>query len=146
MSRPFIDTNILVRFIAGDHPQLQTATAALLETIERGELEVQCPSTVIADAVYVLSSKANHDLERQEVSDTLSAIVRLPKLVIEDRAQVLGALVIFAQTSLDFGDAMILAGMHLQGKTILYSYDHDFDRFRDIQRLEPSPEGLAQAA
>ncbi len=99
MSCPFIDTNILVRFIAGDHPELQAATATLLETIERGELEVQCPSTVIADAFFVLASKANYRLDRREISDTLTTIVRLPHLHIEDRAQVLSALSLFAQTS-----------------------------------------------
>jgi predicted nucleic acid-binding protein len=55
VSVPFIDTDVIIRFLTGDDPDKQPANQAPFERIERGELVASIPHTVIADAVYVLS-------------------------------------------------------------------------------------------
>ena len=56
MTQPFIDTDVIIRFLTGDDPEKQAAATRLFEQIEQGFLTVQAPDTVIADAVYVLAS------------------------------------------------------------------------------------------
>ncbi len=51
--------------------------------------------------------------------------------------QVLAALALYARTTLDFGDALLVATMHAQGSRVLYSYDMDFDRVAGLARQAP---------
>ena len=133
----FIDTDMLIRFITGDDPVKQAAVARLIGEVERGEQTLYAPDTVIADTVFVLASPRLYRLPRQRVRDDLAYLVALPGFRVRQRGAVLRALDVYAASSLDFGDAMIVAAMERQGATELYSYDHDFDRFPAIQRLEP---------
>jgi predicted nucleic acid-binding protein len=63
--------------------------------------------------------------------------VRLPHFKVQHRRTVLRALALYAQYPIDFGDAMIVANMVENRATLLYSYDHDFDRVPGITRQEP---------
>jgi predicted nucleic acid-binding protein len=56
---------------------------------------------------------------------------------LQDRRVVLKALDLYAATALDFGDAYIVASMQRLGSRKVYSFDRDFDRIKEIQRLEP---------
>jgi predicted nucleic acid-binding protein len=137
MTQPFIDTDVIIRFLTGDDPEKQAAASALFEQVEQGLLAVQAPDTLIADAVYVLSSPRLYHLARGEILEMLAALVRLPQFHIQNRWSVLQALDIYASSRLDFGDALIIASMQQQGSQVLYSYDADFDRIEGITRREP---------
>jgi len=137
MTQPFIDTDVIIRFLTGDDSEKQAAATALFEQVEQGLLTIQAPDTVIADAVYVLSSPRLYHLTRSAIQELLAALVRLPQFHVQNRWSVLQALDFYASTKLDFGDALIIASMQQQGSQVLYSYDADFDRFEGITRREP---------
>ena len=137
MTQPFIDTDVIIRFLTGDDPEKQAAATALFEQVEQGLLTIQAPDTVIADAVYVLSSPRLYHIVRSDIQEMLAVLVRLPQFHVQNRLSVLQALDIYASTKLDFGDALIIASMQQQGSQVLYSYDTDFDRITGITRREP---------
>ncbi len=137
MGVPFIDTDVIIRLLTGDDLRKQAAAAALFEQIEQGTLTAAAPDTVIADAVYVLSSRELYKKKRVEIRDMLTPIVRLPHFHIQNRSCVLEALDIYTSTNLDFGDTLIIATMLQQDSQILYSYDRDFDRIKTVTRQEP---------
>lgn len=137
MTTPFIDTDVIIRFLTGDDPKKQAAATALFEQVEQGMLTVAAPDTVIADAVYVLSSPRLYHLARSEVRELLTALIQLPHFQVQNRLAVLRALELYGSSKLDFGDVLIIACMELQHSEILYSYDADFDRFDNINRQEP---------
>lgn len=56
MADAYVDTDVLIRLLTGDDLAKQAAAAALFERVERGELTLAAPDTVIGDAVYVLRS------------------------------------------------------------------------------------------
>src|SRR5690348_8452785 len=99
---PFVDTDVIIRLLTGDDPKRQAASRTLFERVERGELTVAAPDTVIADAVYVLSSKRLYHLPRAHVSGLLMPLVRLPQFRVKNRRDVLCALDLYANTNLDF--------------------------------------------
>lgn len=134
---PFIDTDVIIRFLTGDDLEKQAAAAKLFEQVEQGLLTITAPDTVIADAVYVLSSKRLYHIPRDEVRELLSTLVRQPHFKIQNQLSVLRALDIYAVTNLDFGDTLIIASMEHQNSEVLYSYDTDFDRIKGITRQEP---------
>ncbi|MBI2908050.1 MAG: PIN domain-containing protein [Chloroflexi bacterium] len=137
MSDPFVDTDVLIRLLTGDDLKKQAEAAALFEAVEAGRLTLAAPDTVIADAVYVLSSRRLYDKPRSDVAAMLSRLVSLPGFKVENRASVVRALDLYGATSLDFGDALIVASMEQRGSTILYSYDADFDRIPTVNRRLP---------
>ena len=137
MTQPFIDTDVIIRFLTGDDLKKQAAATALFEKMEKGLLTAIAPDTVIADAVFVLSSPRLYHIARSEVQGLLTALVRLPHFRVQNRACVLRALELYASTKLDFGDTLIIASMEEQNSHILYSYDNDFDHIQGITRREP---------
>jgi len=137
MSEPFVDTDVLIRLLTGDDPQKQAEARVLFKKVEAGELTLHAPETVIADAVFVLSSRQLYHLPRKQIRDLLTPILRLPDFKIRRRRTVMRALDIYATTNLDFGDAFIVASMQAAGSNLLYSYDRDFERIQGITRRSP---------
>lgn len=137
MADAFVDTDVIIRLLTGDDPRKQAEAAALFEAVEAGQLSIAAPDTVIADAVYVLSSPRLYHLPRPEIQALLAALLRLPNFRIENRRAVVEALEIYASTNLDFGDAMIVASMRQARSATVYSYDADFERLDGIDRRVP---------
>jgi predicted nucleic acid-binding protein len=139
MAYAFLDTDVIIRLLTGDDPVKQQKAAELFEQVEQGGLAVAAPDTVIADAVYVLSSPRLYKLSRHEVASLLIPLVRLPGFHVKNGRTVLAALALYGygQTKLDFGDAFIVASLQPSGSQSLYSFDADFDRIPGISRQEP---------
>ncbi len=139
MPHPFIDTDIIIRFLTGDDLIKQAKAAALFEQIEQESLTVVAPDTVIADAVYVLSSARLYKLPRHEIATLLTPLVRLYHFHVDNKRTVLAALDLygFGRTKIDFSDAFLVAAMQQSGSQALYSFDADFDKVPDIERREP---------
>lgn len=136
MSYPLVDTDLIIRLLTGDDPEKQEQARRLFKRVEGGQLTVTAPDTVIADAVFVLASKVLYNKPRPEIRALLRPIVRLRNFRIEDKAAVLRALDIYATSSLDFGDAMVIATGEQIGSKVVYSYDRDFAKF-GMERREP---------
>jgi len=137
MAAPFVDADVIVRLLTGDDLTKQKKAAELFERVERGELVLRTPVTTIADVVYVLSSPRLYKVDRSAVAEMLQTLIRLPGFEVDGRAEVMAALDIFAGTRLDFGDALIAAGMLLAEEKTLYSYVRDFDKLHVLTRIEP---------
>ena len=139
MAYPFIDTDVIIRFLTGDDPVKQQRAARLFEQVEQGNATLVAPDTVIADAVYVLSSPRLYNLPRREVAALLIPLVRLSGFRVQNRRAVLAALNLYGYgaTKLDFGDALIVASMSQSGSQTVYSFDTGFDKIPGINRQEP---------
>lgn len=137
MTRSFVDTDILIRYLTGDDAKKQAAAAALFDQVSSGELLLMAPDTVISDAVFVLSSPKLYNLPRTQVRDLLTALLRNPNFKVQNRSLLLHALFLYADCNLDFGDVILIVSMRRAKCTILYSFDHDFDQFDQIERRVP---------
>jgi predicted nucleic acid-binding protein len=133
----WLNPTIIIRFLTGDDHQKQEAAATLFQQVEEGSLTIAAPDTVIADAVYVLSSKRMYHLDRAKVCALLTPLVKLPGFHVQNQGAVLRALEVYAATTLDFGDALIIDTMEQAKSNTLYSYDTDFDDISNVRRAEP---------
>jgi predicted nucleic acid-binding protein len=138
LTDPFIDTDVIIRYLTGDDAVKQRDAATLFERVEAGELILRAPDTVVADAVYVLSSRRLYGIDHGEVQALLTPLVRSPGFRVQNKRALERALQLFGSTNLGFGDAMIIATMELEGARELYSYDTDFDRVSLISRRAPA--------
>ena len=134
---PFIDANVFIRYLTRDDPQKADACFALFQRAKRDEIALVTTESVIAEVVYVLSSKELYALPRGKIRDLLYPLLSLPGLKLAGRKTYLRALDIYAGYSVDFEDALIVAQMERQRETDLYSYDRNFDQVPGITRLEP---------
>ncbi len=92
---------------------------------------------MIAEVVYVLSSKEVYHLGRDEVRARLYPLLSIPGLKLPRRQVYLHALDVYAQYPIDFEDALTVAQMSHAKIQALYSYDRSFDRVPELDRLEP---------
>lgn len=135
----FIDTNIFIRYMTRDDPQKAEACRHLLERAKRNEVELFTSETVIAEIVFVLSSKRLYNLPPKQIQERLQPILALPMLKMQNKRTVQRALAIYAQNQIDFEDALSIAEMEHRKILQIYSYDTDFDTIlgSEIHRIEP---------
>lgn len=136
-SGPFVDTDVILRLITHDDFKKQEAAAELFEKVEKEDLVLSAPGTVIADAVFVLSSPRLYNFPRTEIRDVLMALLHLANFKVDNKQAVIAALDFYANSKIDFGDALLIALTSRTKKKEIYSYDRDFDKFEGIKRKEP---------
>ena len=117
-----VDTNIIIRFLVGDHEEhLQKATD-IFRAVESGEMEVIILDVVLMEAFFVLTRF--YQLPVSEVVDDLKALLTLKGVVNTDKFVLFETLSLVDSRKTDFVDALILAKSKLQGYGTL-SFDKD---------------------
>ncbi len=133
----FIDANIFIRHLTRDDPEKAQACFDLFLRAERNEIKLTTSEAVIAEVVYVLSSKQLYNLPREQIRGLLRPLLSLPGLKLAPRRMYLRALDLYATYPIDFEEALLVAQMERQKVTEVYSYDRDLDQVDGITRLEP---------
>lgn len=95
-----IDTNIVVRYLTGDHPAQAVRARAI---VDGGPVFV--PVTVILETEWVLRSA--YGFRPAEVAHALGAFGGLPTVTVED-ADAVAACLDLAAAGMDFADALHL--------------------------------------
>jgi predicted nucleic acid-binding protein len=103
-----IDTNLIVRYLTGDHPKQSPRARKLID----GQ-PVFAPITVILEVEWVLRSAYGY--RAAAVARALRAFAGLPTVTIEDGPAVATALDV-AEKGMDFADALHLSkSAHREG-------------------------------
>jgi len=99
---------------------------------------VTTSETVVAEVVYVLSSRSLYNLGHEDIAARLRPLLALIGLKLSYKRSCLQALGIYAgNPHLDFEDALSVAHMERQNIEEIISYDTDFDRIPSVRRVEP---------
>lgn len=135
----FLDSNIFIRHLTNDHPQPSPACFALIQAIEQGKIRAWTSDLVIAEVVFVLSSRALYNLGREQVRDLLLPLITLPGITFPNSNKRMHRRVFDLYTTLpiDYPDAYNAALMESRQQREVYSYDAHFDRITGVKRLEP---------
>jgi predicted nucleic-acid-binding protein len=108
-----IDTNVLVRFLAGDHPE-QAARARAV--VEGGEVYVA--TTALLETEWVLRS--GYDFAAARICAAFEAFAGLPGVTVED-PDLLALAIALVRDGLDFADALHLG--RAQGCEAFVTFD-----------------------
>ena len=134
----FADANIFLRALTADDPAKFEACTDLLRRVDRGDEEITTCEAILTEVVYVLSSRATYGLSHDEIRARLAPLIRMRGLRLSGKQLYLQALDLFAaHPALDFEDALCVAHMQQAGINEILSYDTDFDRIAEVQRVEP---------
>lgn len=128
-----IDTNVLVRYIAQDHPRQSAAAARLFQS-----LSVASPAfvslVVLAETVWVLKSRYAAGTER--VGLVVETLLRTDAIKVERADVVWQALRRFRQAKGDFPDAVVADLARAAGCNRVYSFDRGAVKHSDMTLLE----------
>lgn len=113
-----IDTNLIVRFLTGDHPEQSLKARRLIDSEE-----VFVCTTVLLETEWVLRSV--YGLTAGETATALGAFAGLPSVTLEDAALTAKALD-WTVRGMDFADALHLA--KAEGCDAMVTFDRRFAR------------------
>ncbi|MCH9741351.1 MAG: PIN domain-containing protein [Epsilonproteobacteria bacterium] len=119
-----IDTNIIIRFLVGDHEEHLAIATEIFTQVENGAIEVEILEAVVMEALFVLIKF--YKLPKSEVIADLKRLIVL-RGVVGDKVLLIETLNIFEDENVDFVDALICAKSRLQGYGKL-SFDKDVNK------------------
>jgi len=127
----FVDTNILVRHLTGDPPEMAARATAYL----RSTGDLLLTDVIAAETVYVLESF--YEAPRGQVAEALRSLVAYQPVVCVDPALLLRAAEVYEVNRIDFAEAYLVACAESTGVGVVASFDQSIDRVSSIERVEP---------
>lgn len=127
----FVDTNVLVRHLTGDPPDLAQRATAFLGS----ERELLLTDLVAAETAYVLESF--YKAPRADVAQSLRSLVAFESIVCVDPAMLLRAIEVYETDRIDFAEAYLVACAETTGVGRIASFDQSIDRVDTVERVEP---------
>ena len=136
----FLDTNIFLRYILGDDPAKTAACRELFARLVQGKEEAGTSETVVAEIMYVLTSRRTYGLSAKEACGRIRPLLEIDGLRVQDKRACLFALDLFQEYPfLGFEDALFIAHIGIDGFDGIYSYDRGLVRIPGVTRAEPPP-------
>ena len=130
----FVDTNILIRHLTGDPPQMAARATAYLGA----EDDLYLTDLVVAETIYVLESF--YEVPRPRVADAIRSLLALVSMIVVDRGLLLRAVELYETARLDFAEAYLVACAESTGIFRVASFDKTIDRVGTVIRVEPTAE------
>lgn len=127
----FVDTNILVRHLTGDPPEMASRATRYLATAN----ELLLTDLILAEVAYVLDTFCG--TPRAQVATTLRAVLAFPAIRVIDADLLQRAVEVYEVHRLDFADAYLVASAERTGIGVVASFDRTIDRVATIRREEP---------
>ena len=127
----FVDTNVVVRHLTGEPPDLADRATRYLAT----ERDLLLTDLVVAETVYVLESF--YEAPRSQVAEAVRSLIAFDSIVCVDPALLLRAIEIFEVDRLDFAQSYLVACAESTGVGRVASFDQAIDRVDTVERVEP---------
>lgn len=127
----FVDTNVLIRHLTGDPPDLAARATAHLAAAD----ELLLPDLIVAETVYVLESF--YEVAADEVARLVRSVIAYPPIRTLDPALLLRSLEVYETHRIDFAEAYLVASAEATGIPDIISFDRSIDRVTTAKRIEP---------
>ena len=130
-----IDANVILRFLLDEPPEQADRCQVLFARLQAGEEKVYLPEVALSDVVWTLQSF--YRWPRERIAHFAHDVISLRGIKMTRKSLVRDALHLYVEHRIDFSDALIAAEMLHGGYAEVYSYDRDFDRVAEVERVEP---------
>jgi len=128
----FVDTNILVRHLTGDPPEMAARATAYLSSAS----ELLLTDLVVAETIYVLESF--YKAPREQIAKAMRSLIAFGSIITVDPALLLRALEVYEIDRLDLAEAYLVASAETTGVNNVASFDRSIDRIKTIKRVDPA--------
>lgn len=133
MTVAWCDTNVILRYLTGEPPDLASRARATMAEVEAGRLRLRVPTEVVSELVYVLSGKT-YGYTSRELTDRLTALLTSSGIEPEEPDLCVEALARMAELNVPFVDALVAARALAAAEPVATFDDRDFTRL-GVQRL-----------
>jgi predicted nucleic-acid-binding protein len=127
-----IDTNVVLRYLLGDHPEFSPKAEAFMVDVSEGKKNAEILDVVIVECVYVMEKY--YEIPKREIVEKLNAILNFSGIVNPDKSEILEALLKYENSNIDIVDCILAARSSLE--KIVLSFN------RDIVKLKAFIESL----
>ena len=123
-----VDTNVLVRLVARDDTEQVSAAE---DFVNKG---AWVSHLVLAETLWVLDSV--YELSRAQIATAIEMLLNHRDLTVQDAEVVTSALVHYRKrATVAFSDCLVLEIARKAGHLPVGTFDRDFARLDDVQRL-----------
>jgi predicted nucleic acid-binding protein len=135
MTALFLDSNVILRHLLGDHPEQSPRSTAYLERVERGEIQLRTADTVVFEVVFTLQRQYHQPKSR--IREAVLPLIELPGIILPGKRRLRKAFDLYVDLNLSFADAYHAVLMEQLELEEIVTFDRGFDRVPGIKRLEP---------
>jgi predicted nucleic-acid-binding protein len=121
-----IDTNVILRYLLGDHPEFSPKAEAFMKDVSEGRKKAEILDVVTVECVYVLGKY--YEVSKAEIVEKLSGILNFSGIVNSNRAETLAAFVKYRDSNIDIVDCILAAKSSLS--KLVVSFDSDFEKLK----------------
>jgi len=129
-----LDTNVLVRYLVGDHPQQSRAARQLVEERCTEDSPAHIDKVVLAEIVWVLEGAYGYD--RELVVEVLEHMLRAAELEFDDVEVTWRAFRAYRDQGVDLADALIVYANLEAGCEETFTFDRAMGRLGGAQVLD----------
>jgi predicted nucleic-acid-binding protein len=133
MTKYVLDTNVMLRFLLGDHPTLSPEAKAIFEEAQSGKITLVVSELLIAEAVWVLSSY--YKVSKSDIVKQLTSVIKMAGIIALGKERIVAALERFEKTSCDYVDCYFGALSVEKGHAVI-SFDSHFHKMPDVTLKE----------
>jgi len=131
-ARSLPDTNIIVRYLVASDPVLHEKAKEFFDRVKDGGVKAVILESVIAECIYVLTKI--YKVPRDRAAGSLIDILRYKGIANDDQQEVIRALSLFSEQSLDIVDCLLCAKAVAAGDH-LFTFDADLNKL--AKRISP---------
>jgi predicted nucleic acid-binding protein len=136
---PFLDTNIFLRHLRGDHADFSPRATALLQRIEQGSLKVRTADTVIFETVFTLERR--YKQSKEAIREAFLPLIELSGIELPGKRRFRQVFGYYIEKNISFADAYHAVLVESLRLTQIISFDRDFNRISALTRVEPDSTG-----
>lgn len=127
MKKYLLDTNIFLRFILNDIPQLAQKAENYFKKAKQGKILLFVPQIVIFEIIFALEKE--YKFKRSEIVNSLKPLLAAPYMEVEDRNSFLEAMDLYEQKSLSLVDIFLFYKAREADAEVL-SFDKHFKQLK----------------
>ncbi len=131
----FVDTNIFLRHLRNDHPEMSPKATAFLQRVEHGDLKARTADTVVFEIVYTL--QRTYKTPKPDIQNALLSLLALPGIVLPRKQRYRKVFEYYVHLNISFADAYHAVLMEELKLDTVVSFDTEFDRVARLTRTEP---------
>ena len=123
-----IDTNVVLRYLLGDHPEFSPKAEAFMLDVSKGVKKAEILDVVIVECIYVMEKY--YEIPKTEIVEKLSGILNFSGIVNPDRSEILEALLKYENSNIDIVDCILAASS--SPEKVVISFDKDMKKLKAV--------------
>ena len=123
-----IDTNVVLRYLLGDHPEFSLKAEAFMFDVSKGVKKAEILNVVIVECIYVMEKY--YEIPKTEIVEKLSGILNFSGIVNPDRSEILEALLKYENSNIDIVDCILAA--RSSPEKVVISFDKDMKKLKAV--------------